>query len=158
MEHELKCWPEFFTAVQSWNKTFEIRHNDRSFGVGDILWLREWNPANADYTGASVRRKISYITDFSAGLRDGYVCMGLQDVPTPPDWEPCSVGMAEHKRVVELLRVAEEDTARLEWLIKTGYQHNDDFRMRVSRHDESCFGEWKTLRDAIDAARGKEKL
>lgn len=25
-----------------------------------------------------------------------------------PDWEPCSVGMAEYKRVVELLRVAEE--------------------------------------------------
>lgn len=80
--HELKCWPDFFSAVQSWEKMFEIRHNDRSFEVGDSLWLREWNQANADYTGASIRRVISYITDFPAGLRDGYVCMGLADLRT----------------------------------------------------------------------------
>lgn len=75
--HELKCWPEFFLAVQAWKKVFEIRHNDRGFEVGDILWLREWDPTTADYSGESVRRAISYITDFPDGLKDGYVCMGL---------------------------------------------------------------------------------
>ena len=80
--HELKCWPAFFLAVQHWEKMFEIRHNDRSFEVGDILWLREWDPTTTEYTGESVRRVVSYITDFPAGLRDGYVCMGLADLRT----------------------------------------------------------------------------
>ena len=80
--HELKCWPEFFAAVQNWDKMFEIRHNDRSFEVGDILWLREWNKDTADHTGASIWRVISYITDFPSGLRDGYICMGLADLRT----------------------------------------------------------------------------
>jgi hypothetical protein len=78
MTHELKCWPEFFSAVQRWDKVFEIRHNDRDFKVGDLLWLREWNPQTKEYTGASVNRSISYITDFPNGLRDGYICMGLK--------------------------------------------------------------------------------
>jgi hypothetical protein len=77
--HELKCWPEFFAAVQRWDKMFEIRHNDRSFEVGDVLLLQEWDPATKEYTGSSVERRISYITDFPSGLRDGYVCMGLHD-------------------------------------------------------------------------------
>ena len=79
--HELKCWPEFFLPVQAWKKVFEIRHNDRGFEVGDILWLREWDPTTADYSGESVRRAISYITDFPDGLKDGYVCMGLSAEP-----------------------------------------------------------------------------
>lgn len=80
--HELKCWPEFFVAVKNWEKMFEIRHNDRGFLVGDILWIREWEQTSADYTGASLRRRISYITDFPSGLRDGYVCMGLAEEST----------------------------------------------------------------------------
>lgn len=77
MTHELKCWPEFFSAVQNWDKLFEIRRNDRSFKVGDIVWLREFIPESGEYTGASARRTITYMTDFPPGLRDGYVCMGL---------------------------------------------------------------------------------
>lgn len=77
MTHELKCWPEFFVAILVGRKTFEIRRNDRDFHVGDVLWLREWDPVSVNYTGESVRRKIKYITDFPSGLRDGYVCMSL---------------------------------------------------------------------------------
>ncbi len=78
MTHELKCWPEFFVAVKVWDKVFEIRHNDRDYKIGDFLWLREWDPQTKTYTGSSVIRSISYITDFPSGLRDGYVCMGLK--------------------------------------------------------------------------------
>ena len=51
--HELKCWPEFFLPVQAWKKVFEIRHNDRGFEVGDILWLREWDPTTATITAGN---------------------------------------------------------------------------------------------------------
>lgn len=44
MNHELKIWPAFFAAVAEGTKTFEFRKDDRKFGVGDILILREWNP------------------------------------------------------------------------------------------------------------------
>lgn len=78
MEHELKCWPEYFTAVWNFTKPFEIRKNDRNFQVGDTLKLREWEPATETYTGAWVTRQVSFITLFPEGLRDGYVCMGLK--------------------------------------------------------------------------------
>ena len=77
--HDLKCWPQFFGSILNWEKLFEIRHNDRDFHVGDVLWFREWNPASREYTGQSARRRICYMVDHSAvtGLADGYVCMGL---------------------------------------------------------------------------------
>ena len=37
---ELKILPEYFEAVKSGKKTFELRKNDRDFCVGDILILR----------------------------------------------------------------------------------------------------------------------
>ncbi len=76
-KHELKCWPEYFTAIQNGDKTFEIRKNDRDFKVGDVLHLREWDPKLEEYTGIWHDRRIVYMTDFPAGLRDGYVALGI---------------------------------------------------------------------------------
>ena len=46
MEHSLKTWPHEFDAIASGQKTFEARSTkDRSFGVGDILLLRKWDPS-----------------------------------------------------------------------------------------------------------------
>lgn len=82
VEHELKCWAEYFEAVLTGRKSFEIRKNDRDFRVGDTLWLREWvlpaDPTCQDtyYTDRECRRTVSYITDF--GQWQGRVVMGLE--------------------------------------------------------------------------------
>ncbi len=46
MNHILKCWPGFFDAVDSGDKTFEVRLDDRGFKVGDRLTLRRWQPCS----------------------------------------------------------------------------------------------------------------
>jgi hypothetical protein len=77
-EHELKILPEYFQAVESGYKTFEIRENDRGFAVGDVLWLREFNKG-VGLTGRSVHRRVTYVTDYMQ--LSGYVVLGLSTEP-----------------------------------------------------------------------------
>ncbi|WP_421233812.1 ASCH/PUA domain-containing protein [Aeromonas jandaei] len=73
MIHELKIKPEYFAAVVSGDKTFEIRNNaDRNFKVGDTLLLWEWDEG---FTSQTAERTVSYITDFEQ--KPGYVVLGL---------------------------------------------------------------------------------
>lgn len=72
--HELKILPEYFEAVTSGRKKFEIRKNDRDYKVGDLLYLREWNGEN--FTGDSYKAEVTYITDYAQ--KDGYVVMGIK--------------------------------------------------------------------------------
>ena len=44
MEHELKIWPQYYQAVASGKKTFEVRENDRGFQAGDTVTLLEYDP------------------------------------------------------------------------------------------------------------------
>jgi len=76
--HYLKTWPEYFEAVQSGRKTFEIRRNDRDYQVGDTLVLVEWCPIKKAYTGQTIEKTITYITNF-AQVED-YVVMGIADL------------------------------------------------------------------------------
>lgn len=77
--HELKVWPEFFDALESGEKPFELRKNDRDFGAGDHLWLREWH-FSSGYSGRSLNRIVTYVlvnaTDF--GLMPGFAALGLR--------------------------------------------------------------------------------
>lgn len=59
--HELKTWPDEFTATILGNKTFEVRVDDRHFKNGDYLRLREWDPKTRRYTGQSLLGQITYI-------------------------------------------------------------------------------------------------
>ncbi len=78
--HYLKTWPEFFRAVESGIKPFEIRINDRGYQVGDILHLQEFIPPDT-FTGREVVKEVTYILDDPQFCKLGYVVMGIKDVP-----------------------------------------------------------------------------
>jgi hypothetical protein len=80
MIHELKILPEYFNAVISGEKTFEIRMNDRGFAKGDLLALNEFDGRHC--TGNSCVVYVDYILDSSEYCKKGMVVMAIK---------PCSV-------------------------------------------------------------------
>lgn len=76
MTHELKILPIYFEAVKSGIKPFEVRRKDRNFSVGDTLVLREFEPQKG-YSGAEIKKGISYILDDSDYCKDGFVILEL---------------------------------------------------------------------------------
>lgn len=86
--HDLKCWPEYFEVIASGVKPFEVRSEaDRVFNVGDILRLREWDPAigddgNGGFTGRECGRRVSYILRGFPGIEPGYVVLGFPATST----------------------------------------------------------------------------
>lgn len=77
MIHELKIWPEYFTAVITEIKTFEYRFKDRNYQVGDSLLLREYDPQKEQYTGRESMVYVSYILDVYDRHNNPYVIMSI---------------------------------------------------------------------------------
>ena len=61
-DHELKSWIGLFGPIFDGDKTHELRVLDRNYQVGDILWLREYDAVERDYTGRSCFVEVTYIT------------------------------------------------------------------------------------------------
>ena len=61
MRIKKKVWPKYFSQILSGEKTFELRLADFSCGPGDILVLREWDPAAKKYTGRTMEKQITYV-------------------------------------------------------------------------------------------------
>jgi len=78
--HGLKTCPEYFNAVISGEKTFEIRKNDRPYHKGDLLALNEFD--GQYYTGNSCLVFIDYILDDPDFCKKDMVVMAIK---------PCSV-------------------------------------------------------------------
>lgn len=79
--HELKTWPQYFAAVRSGKKRFEIRRNDRDFSVGDILVLQEFDPDSDSYTGQAEERQITFLlSEEDYGVIHGFVAIGFGEV------------------------------------------------------------------------------
>ena len=76
--HELKCWPEHFAPVARGVKTVELRLNDRNYQVGDMLYLREYEPMEHAYTGRSAYVAVTHIVSGGVWLAPGYVAMSIK--------------------------------------------------------------------------------
>lgn len=95
-EHDLKCWPSVFAALLDGSKTFEFRRNDRDFAVGDVLRLREWDPAvhnaagsldtfaqNKAY-GRELRVRVTYIAHGGRwGIPENFCVMAITPLFAP---------------------------------------------------------------------------
>jgi len=83
--HDVKSWPDFFEPLLNGSKMFDLRRNDRDYKVGDLLYLREWDDHEQEYTGRQCFRRITYILDGIGhgsiephkGLVRGFVILSL---------------------------------------------------------------------------------
>jgi hypothetical protein len=74
-EHELKVWPRYYAKVESGEKPWEMRLNDRDFQEGDRLRLREFDPNGGGYSGKELRRGVGFVLRGPAfGIEPGYCC------------------------------------------------------------------------------------
>ena len=80
MEHCLKCWPEYFEALRTEKKTFEVRKDDRNFKLGDSLSIEEFDPTYG-YTGRWIKADITYVLRGGEfGILRGYCVMGIKRI------------------------------------------------------------------------------
>jgi hypothetical protein len=79
--HELKTWPQFFNAVWSGEKKFEIRADDKDppYAVGQCLALDEFDPDTQQYTGRWFVVRVTYLLRGPSpfGLPAGVVVMAI---------------------------------------------------------------------------------
>ena len=59
-----KVWPEYFEAILSGKKKFELRLGDFEVKEGDTLVLEEWDPKMKKYTGRKIKKKAVYVLKF----------------------------------------------------------------------------------------------
>lgn len=80
-EHRVKCWPQYFKAIRSGEKTFEVRRDDRGYQRGDTLVLVEFDPSLVllfRESGETEEREITWIfTGGQFGIEPGYVVLAL---------------------------------------------------------------------------------
>lgn len=102
--HCLKCWPEFYDAIERGEKTFEYRLNDRDYKVGDWLCLHRYDPdtkAGVIYTGHHLMRRVTYMLDRTSTtipLVEGYCILGLS-----PAASQAAPNAARHLAAIEPL-------------------------------------------------------
>ncbi len=82
--HVVKLNLEYCDAVESGDKNFEIRFNDRAYQKGDYIEFRAMENVNGEYVACyhPVSDKIFIITYVLPyyGLKEGYVALGIKEV------------------------------------------------------------------------------
>jgi uncharacterized protein YqfB (UPF0267 family) len=79
--HKLKIWPQFFEAILSGEKTFEVRSNDRDFQQGEFLQLREFDKTKQSFTGRTLLRRVNYVAKNLHGVDPNFVVMSIERWP-----------------------------------------------------------------------------
>ncbi len=80
--HELKTTAPHFDHVRSGAKRAEIRRDDRGFAVGDVLVLREYDPASCSYSGREVIATVTHVLAGYEALAPGFVMLSIEKNPT----------------------------------------------------------------------------
>lgn len=82
MVHYIKILPEYYEAVISGRKTFEVRCNDRRYRVGDSLVMQEADDAGK-LTGRSIVCKVTYILTDHKYVKDGFAILSILPIAWP---------------------------------------------------------------------------
>lgn len=88
--HNLKIWPEYFSAVRDGLKRAELRWNDREYQAGDTLDLCEWDPNEEVFTGDFISVTVTHVAELGQWM-PGYVLLSIGPpapvaVPTFDEW------------------------------------------------------------------------
>jgi ASC-1-like (ASCH) protein len=59
-----KILPQYFEAIISGKKKYELRLNDFEINEGDILLLQEIDPSTKELTGRTIKKTVSYVGKF----------------------------------------------------------------------------------------------
>jgi ASC-1-like (ASCH) protein len=78
--HNLKIKLKYLDRILDGSKTFEIRNNDRDFQVGDRVSFTAIfkNPERLPPEEPCLLVKITYITNFPDGIKDGFVVFSFK--------------------------------------------------------------------------------
>lgn len=74
--HDLKIYPEYFSAVCTGFKRAELRKNDRDYRAGDTLHLMETPRGSCHATGEFINVKITHVADVGEWM-PGYVLLSI---------------------------------------------------------------------------------
>lgn len=104
--HDLKIYPEFFSAVCTGIKRAELRKNDRDYRVGDVLHLCEFSKTTGR-TGEYIDVIVTHIADVSDWL-SGYVLLSIKPqendaAPVLPKRPAIPEQTEREKRVLKLI-------------------------------------------------------
>lgn len=75
--HDIKIYPEFFSAVCTGVKRAELRKNDRDYRVGDTIHLMETPRGSCHRTGEFINVTITHIADIGEWM-PGYVLLSVE--------------------------------------------------------------------------------
>lgn len=74
--HDLKIYPEYFSAVCTGVKRAELRKNDRDYRAGDTLHLMETPRGSCHATGEFINVTITHVADVGEWM-PGYVLLSI---------------------------------------------------------------------------------
>ncbi len=92
--HNLKIWPEYFSAVRDGLKRAELRWNDREYQAGDILDLCEWDPNEEAFTGDFISVTVTHVAELGQWM-PGYVLLSVAP-PAPVSVPECFMRLLHH--------------------------------------------------------------
>lgn len=75
--HNLKIWPEHYSAVCAGVKRAELRKNDRDYRAGDTLDLCEWDKDDESFTGEFISVTVTHVADVGEWM-PGYVLLSFE--------------------------------------------------------------------------------